>query len=188
MASAENKTKAQALKEKANAAYGRKDYTEALKLYSDALKLDPENHILLSNRSVTHYQMKNYVLAIMDALHARKIDQSWLKASYHEGIAALAMKRYLQAKEAFKRCLELEPGHASGLEMLNAAENEHIAAYYDIITATTKLRILYKGLVRGKGVFTKASFKQDECILTEVPLVSHMHVAMLSKNIFARTA
>lgn len=83
------------------------------------------------------------------------------------------MKRYLQAKEAFKRCLELEPGHASALEMLNTAEEEHIgaslpsllctdpltAAYYDTITAPTKLRILYKGPVRGKGVFTKASFK-----------------------------
>src|SRR4051794_34473378 len=73
----------------------------------------------------------------------------------------------------------------------DVCSNNLAAAYYDTITAPTKLRILYKGLVRGKGVFTKASFKyvdgpitsdssirQDECILTEVPLVSHMRMIL----------
>lgn len=58
---------AEQLKAQANKAFAAKDFTEATKLYSDAIALDPTNHVLFSNRSAAKAGAKDYQGALEDA-------------------------------------------------------------------------------------------------------------------------
>ena len=56
-----------AIKAEANKAFSAKDYAAASKLYSDAIELDPSNHVLFSNRSASKAGMRDYQGALEDA-------------------------------------------------------------------------------------------------------------------------
>ena len=56
-----------AIKAEANKAFAAKDYETASKLYSDAIALDPTNHVLFSNRSASKSGLKDYNGALEDA-------------------------------------------------------------------------------------------------------------------------
>ncbi len=56
------------LREKGNNAYADKRYEEALHLYSEALKLEPANFVLLSNRSAAYAHLNQYEAAFQDAV------------------------------------------------------------------------------------------------------------------------
>ena len=45
---------AEELKAKGNAAFSAKNYTEAVDFFTQAINLDPNNHVLFSNRSASY--------------------------------------------------------------------------------------------------------------------------------------
>jgi len=55
------------------------DYTTAVTLYSEALKMDPNNHILYSNRSAAFIKLGQFSRALQDALKARELNSKWSK-------------------------------------------------------------------------------------------------------------
>ncbi len=55
------------------------DFTRAIRLYTEALQLDPGNHILYSNRSAAHVKLKQYEQALQDAIKARDLNPKWHK-------------------------------------------------------------------------------------------------------------
>lgn len=62
-----------------NAACQGGDYAKAVALYSDALQLDPTNHILYSNRSAALVKMGQFTQALQDATRARELNTKWPK-------------------------------------------------------------------------------------------------------------
>lgn len=62
-----------------NAACQGGDYAKAVALYSDALQLDPTNHILYSNRSAALVKMGQFTQALQDATRARELNPKWPK-------------------------------------------------------------------------------------------------------------
>lgn len=62
-----------------NAACQGGDYSKAVALYSDALQLDPTNHILYSNRSAALVKMGQFTQALQDATRARELNPKWPK-------------------------------------------------------------------------------------------------------------
>lgn len=64
-----------------NAACQGGDYAKAVALYTDALQLDPTNHILYSNRSAAHLKMGQFQQALQDATRARDLNSKWPKVS-----------------------------------------------------------------------------------------------------------
>jgi tetratricopeptide (TPR) repeat protein len=58
---------AASLKAEANKAFAAKQYLEATKLYSDAIAVDPTNHVLFSNRSASKLGQRDYDGALEDA-------------------------------------------------------------------------------------------------------------------------
>ena len=57
------------------------DYAKAVALYTDALQLDPNNHILHSNRSAAHLKMGQFQQALQDARRARDLNPKWPKVN-----------------------------------------------------------------------------------------------------------
>jgi len=55
------------LKAQANAQFSAKNYPEAIKLYGQAIELDPTNHVLFSNRSAARAGSRDYQGALEDA-------------------------------------------------------------------------------------------------------------------------
>jgi len=56
-----------------NKAFSAKEYDKAIDLFSQALALDPKNHVLWSNRSAAKAGKKDYDAALSDAEEVRSI-------------------------------------------------------------------------------------------------------------------
>lgn len=65
------------------------DFATAVSLYTDALQLDPTNHILYSNRSAAKLKQGQFAQALQDAIRAREICPTWPKAYYRQVISPL---------------------------------------------------------------------------------------------------
>eukprot|EP00762_Andalucia_godoyi_P000804 ANDGO_03847.mRNA.1 Hsp70-Hsp90 organizing protein 3 len=96
-------------KEAGNTAFQRQEFEEALSLFTKGLKMDPDDHILLSNRSATFYTLNKYEHAIEDAYQATVIQPGFARGYYRLAIAWLALHDLDAAENAAKRGLELDP-------------------------------------------------------------------------------
>lgn len=64
-----------------NAACQSGDFARAVALYSEAIALDPANHILYSNRSAAHIKRGQFQKALKDAVKAKDLNPEWPKVS-----------------------------------------------------------------------------------------------------------
>lgn len=75
-----------------NAACQNGDFERAVALYTEAIQLDPANHILYSNRSAAHIKMGQFAKALQDAVKAKELNPEWPK------VQTLANLFYLDPK------------------------------------------------------------------------------------------
>ncbi|KAF9269949.1 TPR-like protein [Marasmius fiardii PR-910] len=80
--SAEDKTKAEELKQKGNTLMSSKKYDEAIESYTQAIALVPSNPIYYSNRAAAYSSKGDHLSAIGDAELALATDPKFVKA-YH---------------------------------------------------------------------------------------------------------
>lgn len=73
------KKKAQDLKDLGNKEYKSGSYLKAAGLYTKAIKADPNNHVLYSNRCAALLQLSKITKALADAEMAIKINPTWGK-------------------------------------------------------------------------------------------------------------
>ena len=67
------------LKRQGNSALQEGNMKEAIRLYSEAIHLDPDNHILYSNRSAAYAKLQEYEKALEDAEKTVKLKPDWAK-------------------------------------------------------------------------------------------------------------
>ena len=67
------------LKNKGNEALSKGHVSEAINLYTEAIQLEPSNHVLFSNRSAAYCKSREFDNAYEDALSCIKINPSWGK-------------------------------------------------------------------------------------------------------------
>ncbi|RWS05733.1 tetratricopeptide repeat protein 28-like protein [Dinothrombium tinctorium] len=77
------------------------DYTTAVKLYTDAIALNPSNYVLFGNRSAAFCRLGKYSSSLQDAIKARELNPQWPKAYYRQGIALQYLGRHIDALAAF---------------------------------------------------------------------------------------
>ena len=70
---------AEKLKADGNKALQAGNADEAVQLYSQAIKCDPENHALFSNRSAAYCKLSKYMEALTDAETAVALKPEWPK-------------------------------------------------------------------------------------------------------------
>ncbi|KAF7283492.1 hypothetical protein GWI33_000389 [Rhynchophorus ferrugineus] len=92
-----------------NAACQNGDFSTAVALYTDALQLDPTNHILYSNRSAARLKQGLFTQALQDAITARDLCPTWPKAYYRQGVALQCLGRHGEALAAFSQGLAQDP-------------------------------------------------------------------------------
>ncbi|KAL8403313.1 hypothetical protein RB594_008534 [Gaeumannomyces avenae] len=106
--SEEKKKEAEGLKSKGNAAMAQKDYTTAVDYYSQALSLNPDNVIYLSNRAAAYSADKSHEKARADAEAAVAIDPKYTKAWSRLGLARFALGDPQGSMEAYEKGIEHE--------------------------------------------------------------------------------
>ncbi|XP_044737970.1 tetratricopeptide repeat protein 28 [Chrysoperla carnea] len=104
--------------QQSNAACQAGDFATAVSLYTDALQLDPTNHILYSNRSAARLKQGQFSLALQDATRARELCPTWPKAYFRQGVALQCLGRHGEALAAFSAGLAQEPQNTQLLSAL----------------------------------------------------------------------
>ncbi|KAG2658507.1 hypothetical protein PVAP13_1KG255000 [Panicum virgatum] len=111
------------LKSEGSKAYKRKDYVSAVNFYSMAIKLDPSDVILHSNKSLCWINLGDGDKALLDAEFCRMMQPDWPKACYRQGAAHMLLKNYEKACDAFLAGLKLDPTNVEIEKALREACN-----------------------------------------------------------------
>lgn len=91
------------MKELGNAALTAGKFDEAIKAYSDAIKLDPSNHVLYSNRSAAYLKAGRFQDALADADKTVEINSTWAKGYSRKGAALFALEKYDEAFTCYNK-------------------------------------------------------------------------------------
>ncbi|XP_054613623.1 tetratricopeptide repeat protein 28 isoform X2 [Dunckerocampus dactyliophorus] len=92
-----------------NQACQQGDFALAVRLYTEALTLDPQNCVLYSNRSAAHLRLGRYSSALEDANKARDLNPKWTKAYFRQAVALQYLGRHGDALAAFASGLAQDP-------------------------------------------------------------------------------
>ncbi|KAF7124771.1 hypothetical protein RHSIM_Rhsim12G0211500 [Rhododendron simsii] len=98
-------------KVKGNASFSAGNYADAIRHYTEAIDLSPDNHVLYSNRSAAYASRNQYTEALFDAKKTIKLKPDWPKAFSRLGAAHLGLQNYSDAVSAYKKGLELDPAN-----------------------------------------------------------------------------
>ncbi|XP_061166629.1 tetratricopeptide repeat protein 28-like [Saccostrea echinata] len=77
------------------------DFRRAIHLYSEAIRLDPSNHILFTNRSAAYCKLRQFQKSLEDAKQAKQLNPKWAKAYLREGVALQNLGQHGEALAAF---------------------------------------------------------------------------------------
>lgn len=112
------------LKAKGNAAFSAGNFEEAIQFFTQAIDVDPKNHVLYSNRSASHASLKQYSDALADAQKCVELKPDWAKGYSRLGAAHHGLGNFQDAVQALEKGLSLDPsneGMRSALEEAQAA-------------------------------------------------------------------
>ncbi|OMJ08708.1 Heat shock protein sti1-like protein [Smittium culicis] len=106
-----------------NKAFTSGDYQDAIKNFTSAIELDPENHILYSNRSGAHAALKNYQDALQDAEKTISIKPDWPKGYSRKGAALHGLGQYEDALNTYQQGLTHDPENSQLKKSLADIQN-----------------------------------------------------------------
>lgn len=112
------------LKAAGNKAIAEKNFDEAIEKFTQAIEIEPTNHILYSNRSAAYASKKDYENALKDAEKVTEIKPDWAKGWGRKGAAMHGLGDLVGANDAYEEGLKLDPNNAqnkSGLASVKRA-------------------------------------------------------------------
>jgi stress-induced-phosphoprotein 1 len=116
------------LKQKGNAAFQAGDNEQAINWFTQAIEIDPANHVLYSNRSAAYCASEKYGKALEDATKTTEIKPDWPKGWSRKGAALHGKGEYDGAVEAYKKGLELDPANDACKKGMQDAQKAQAAS------------------------------------------------------------
>ena len=100
-----------------NKAFTAGKFDQAVALYTEAIELAPENHVLYSNRAATYQQLKQLDKALEDADKCIALSKGFVKGHFRRGLVLLEQGKKEEALKSLVEAHDLEPKDAE----INAA-------------------------------------------------------------------
>jgi len=121
-----NQSCEECLKKCGNDAFLRKDYAQALTLYTSAIDIGQGSAALYSNRSATHAYMNNWQAALEDADAALRINPSWAKAYLRRATSLAELGRHEESIRSYMHVIHLDIDNQSNLNALLDTVIRHV--------------------------------------------------------------
>lgn len=97
------------LKDKGNEFFKAGNYLKAAALYTQAIKQDPQNPALYSNRAAAFLHLVKLSKALADAETTITLNPQWEKGYFRKGCVLESMERYDEALAAFETAMQYNP-------------------------------------------------------------------------------
>ncbi|KAL3864932.1 hypothetical protein ACJMK2_006575 [Sinanodonta woodiana] len=94
------------------------EYTAAIQLFTEAVKLDPRDFRFFGNRSYCFDRCQQYEKALKDAEKAIQLAKDWPKGYFRKGRALAGLKMYADAEHAFMQVLKLDKNCEDAMQEL----------------------------------------------------------------------
>ncbi|PNY28295.1 Heat shock protein STI1, partial [Tolypocladium capitatum] len=119
-----NMSSADELKALGNKAIADKNFDDAIERFTEAIAIQPDNHILYSNRSAAYASKREWDCALADADKTTEIKPDWAKGWGRKGAALHGKGDLLGASDAYEEGLKHDANNAqlkSGLASVEKA-------------------------------------------------------------------
>lgn len=97
------------LKSEANSLFSNKNYSSAIKIYTDAISLNPNSQVIYANRAFAYIKIELFGAAIRDADLAIKLDSTYVKGYYRRAVANMGLGNLKEALKDFRMVLKVAP-------------------------------------------------------------------------------
>ena len=108
--------KAEEEKEKGNELFKKGDYSTAIKYYSEAIKRNPDDPKLYSNRAACYTKVTAFDLGLKDCDMCIKLDEKFIKGYIRRGKILQGMQQTSKASAAYQKALEIDSNNAEAIE------------------------------------------------------------------------
>ena len=119
---------ATAYKNLGNEAFAAKKFEDAIEHFSQAIELDPSNHVLWSNRSASYLSLNKFQEAKNDAEKCVSLNGSWAKGYTRLGAAYHGLRDFEKAIETYKKGQELDPASTTFADSIQLVQKDQRAA------------------------------------------------------------
>ncbi|CAH1999721.1 unnamed protein product [Acanthoscelides obtectus] len=112
-------------KEMGNEFFKKGDYATAVKHYTEAIKRNPSDAKLYSNRAACYTKLAAFDLGLKDCDKCVELDPKFIKGWIRKGHILQGMQQPTKAIAAFQKALELDPNNAEALAGYRACALEN---------------------------------------------------------------
>lgn len=103
-------------KELGNEFFRKGDFSTALKHYTEAIRRNPDDAKLYSNRAACYTKLAAFDLGLKDCETCVKLDEKFIKGWIRMGKIHQGMQQAGKAMSAYQKALELDPQNGEALE------------------------------------------------------------------------
>jgi len=119
----DNKAKAVEAKNRGNTFFAANKHADAAIAFSQAIELDPTEHVFYSNRAASYTALAKFIDAIADAKKCLELKPDFAKGYLRLGAAYFMSKNYVEAVKAYEAGLKLEPSNKEFSDNLAKAQD-----------------------------------------------------------------
>jgi len=96
-------------KERGNEFFKQQNFPEAIKAYTEAIRRNPKDHVLYSNRAACYTKLGEFNLGIKDCEESINLDPNFVKSYIRKAHLEHVMKQYHKALETYDKARKIDP-------------------------------------------------------------------------------
>uniref|UniRef100_A0A8C6Y4Z3 Tetratricopeptide repeat domain 31 n=1 Tax=Naja naja TaxID=35670 RepID=A0A8C6Y4Z3_NAJNA len=100
-------------------------FHQAVLLFTEAIKLNPQEYRFFGNRSFCYEKLQSHAAALQDAQHALSLQPGWPRGLFRQGKALLGLKQYVEAARTFQQLLPFDGFRGDAAIQLQKCQIQH---------------------------------------------------------------